>query len=99
MKDRMLHRPEELSGGQKQRVAIARAMANDPEILLADEPTGALDSDSGRNIMNIFHRLNKKRGKTILLITHSTELASETERIVTLRDGRITDIRRSVAAC
>lgn len=99
MKDRMLHRPEELSGGQKQRVAIARAMANDPEILLADEPTGALDSDSGRNIMNIFHHLNKKRGKTILLITHSTELASETERIVTLRDGRITDIRGSVVAC
>lgn len=99
MKDRMFHKPEELSGGQKQRVAIARAMANNPGILLADEPTGALDSQSGRNIMDIFHRLNKEHGKTIILITHSPELASETERIVTLCDGRITNVRRSVAAC
>lgn len=99
MKDRMSHKPEELSGGQKQRVAIARAMANNPGILLADEPTGALDSQSGRNIMDIFHRLNKEHGKTIILITHSPELASETERIVTLCDGRITNVRRSVAAC
>lgn len=99
MKDRMSHKPEELSGGQKQRVAIARAMANNPGILLADEPTGALDSQSGRNIMDIFHRLNKEYGKTIILITHSPELASETGRIVTLCDGRITNVRRSVAAC
>ncbi len=99
MKDRMLHKPEELSGGQKQRVAIARAMANDPGLLLADEPTGALDSASGRNIMDIFHHFNKERGKTVLLITHSKELAYETGRIVTLFDGRITDIRRNMAAC
>lgn len=99
MEDRMLHRPDELSGGQKQRVAIARAMANNPAIILADEPTGALDSKTGRNIMDIFHRLNREQGKTILLITHSTELSEETGRIVTLRDGEIIGNRRGSAAC
>lgn len=89
MTDRMTHRPDELSGGQKQRVAIARAMANDPAIILADEPTGALDSKTGRKIMDIFHMLNKEKGKTIILITHSPELAEETDRIITLRDGEI----------
>jgi putative ABC transport system ATP-binding protein len=89
MSDRMLHRPDELSGGQKQRTAIARAMANDPAILLADEPTGALDSVTGHNIMNLFHRLHEEQGKTIVLITHSRELAEETERIITLKDGRV----------
>lgn len=89
MADRFSHKPTELSGGQKQRVAIARAMANDPEILLADEPTGALDSATGRLVMDIFHDLHRKRGKTILLITHSRELAEETQRLVTLSDGRI----------
>jgi putative ABC transport system ATP-binding protein len=89
MGDRMRHLPEELSGGQKQRVAIARAMANDPSILLADEPTGALDSVTGRLVMDLFHKLNREQGKTVVLITHSTELAEETERIITLRDGRI----------
>ncbi len=90
MEERMHHKPEELSGGQKQRVAIARAMANNPSIILADEPTGALDSKTGRKIMDIFHRLNKEQGKTILLITHSQELALETGRIVTIKDGSIT---------
>lgn len=99
MEDRMQHRPDELSGGQKQRVAIARAMANDPAILLADEPTGALDSKTGRTIMDIFHRLNKEQGKTIVLITHSVELAEETSRVVTLRDGEVTGIRKGGAAC
>lgn len=99
MEDRMQHRPDELSGGQKQRVAIARAMANDPAILLADEPTGALDSKTGRTIMDIFHRLHKEQGKTIVLITHSTELAEETSRVVTLRDGEVTGIRKGGAAC
>lgn len=89
MTDRMTHRPDELSGGQKQRVAIARAMANDPAIILADEPTGALDSKTGRRIMDIFHMLNKEKGKTIILITHSPELAEETDRIITLKDGEI----------
>lgn len=89
MQDRMTHKPDELSGGQKQRVSIARAMANNPSIILADEPTGALDSRTGRKIMDIFHRLNQEEGKTIVLITHSTELAEETGRIITLRDGEI----------
>ena len=89
MSDRMHHNPDELSGGQKQRVASARAMANDPAIILADEPTGALDSVTGRHIMDIFHELHEKQGKTIILITHSPELSAETQRIITLRDGSI----------
>ena len=89
MGDRMNHLPNELSGGQKQRIAIARAMANDPSIILADEPTGALDSYTGRLVMDIFHKLNKEQGKTIVLITHNNELAEETDRILTMRDGNI----------
>lgn len=89
MEDRMKHLPEELSGGQKQRVAIARAMGNDPAIILADEPTGALDSGTGRMVMDLFHKLHKEQGKTIVLITHSPELAEETERVVTIKDGCI----------
>ena len=94
MSDRAKHLPEELSGGQKQRVAIARAMANDPAIILADEPTGALDSKTGRMVMDIFHKLNKEKHKTIVLITHSEELAEETDRIISLKDGEIVDIRK-----
>ena len=94
MGERMSHTPDELSGGQKQRVAIARAMANEPSIILADEPTGALDSKTGRMIMDIFHRLNEEQGKTIVLITHSQELAEETTRIVKLTDGMIIGERR-----
>ncbi|MBE6009521.1 MAG: ABC transporter ATP-binding protein [Lachnospiraceae bacterium] len=93
MSDRMEHKPEELSGGQKQRVAIARAMANDPSIILADEPTGALDSKTGHMIMDIFHDLHENHGKTIILITHSEALANETERIITLMDGRVINER------
>ena len=89
MSDRLSHLPNELSGGQKQRVAIARAMANEPSIILADEPTGALDSKTGRLVMDLFHELHKKEGKTIVLITHNEELAAETERIITLSDGLI----------
>ena len=89
MEDRMNHLPSELSGGQKQRVAIARALANDPDIILADEPTGALDSETGRLIMNIFHKIHETQGRTIILITHEMKLASETQRIITLKDGEI----------
>ena len=89
MSDRAGHMPNELSGGQKQRVAIARAMANDPAIILADEPTGALDSKTGRLVMDIFHKLHKEQGKTIVLITHNPELAEETDRVITLSDGCI----------
>ena len=91
MSDRMTHQPNELSGGQKQRVAIARAMANDPAIILADEPTGALDSKTGRMVMDLFHRLNREQGKTIVLITHNRELAEETQRVLTMRDGMLYD--------
>lgn len=94
MEDRMKHLPEELSGGQKQRVAIARAMANNPAIILADEPTGALDSETGRMVMDIFHKLHKEQEKTIVLITHSLELAEETERIITIKDGLIIGERK-----
>lgn len=89
MSDRASHAPNELSGGQKQRVSIARAMANDPAIILADEPTGALDSKTGRLVMDIFHKLHKEQGKTIVLITHNPELAAETDRVITLSDGSI----------
>ena len=89
MGERMRHLPEELSGGQKQRVASARAMANDPAIILADEPTGALDSVTGRKVMDLFHKLHDEEGKTIVLITHSPELAEETQRIVTIKDGHV----------
>ena len=89
MADRMTHQPNELSGGQKQRVAIARAMANDPAIILADEPTGALDSKTGRMVMDLFHRLNREQQKTIVLITHNRELAEETGRVLTMADGRL----------
>lgn len=94
MKERMRHRPDELSGGQKQRVAIARALANRPAILLADEPTGALDSKTGRMVMDLFHKLNQDQGITIVLITHSNELAEETRRIITLKDGDIMGMRK-----
>ena len=91
MTDRMTHQPNELSGGQKQRVAIARAMANDPAIILADEPTGALDSKTGRMVMDLFHQLNREQGKTIVLITHNRELAMETQRVLTMRDGVLSE--------
>jgi len=100
MSDRANHLPEELSGGQKQRVAIARAMANDPAIILADEPTGALDTKTGRLVMDLFHKLNEEQHKTIVLITHSPELAEETDRIISIRDGNIVSevVKRDVEA-
>ena len=89
MEDRASHKPNEMSGGQQQRVAVARAMANNPELLLADEPTGALDTKSGHMVMDLFHRLHEEQGKTVILVTHNTELARETQREVILRDGNL----------
>jgi len=89
MGERMNHYPNELSGGQKQRVAIARALANDPDILLADEPTGALDSKTGHRVMDIFLRIHREEKKTIVFITHSAELAELCPRVITIKDGRI----------
>ena len=89
MGNRLGHQPNQLSGGQKQRVAIARALANNPDLLLADEPTGALDSSTGRLVMDLFHDLNQTHGKTIVFITHNPELAAETERVITMIDGRV----------
>lgn len=86
LSDRMNHRPTELSGGQQQRVAIARALAGDPPVLLADEPTGNLDSKSGGDVMNLIKQLSKE-GKTIVLITHDNEIAMEAQRTITIKDG------------
>ena len=86
--DRMHHRPNELSGGQRQRVAIARALINRPSILLADEPTGNLDSNTGRDILNLFERLHSG-GNTIILVTHDPEVAAHANRVIRLRDGSV----------
>mgnify|MGYP002765535163 FL=1 len=94
MGERMKHQPNELSGGQKQRVAIARAMVNDPALILADEPTGALDSQTSRTVMDLFHEMHNTYHKTIVLITHNPELADECERVLTLRDGLIVGERK-----
>ena len=86
LKNRMIN---ELSGGQRQRVSIARALIKNPSIILADEPTGALDSATGRLVMDLFHKVHEREGKTIVLITHNNDLAQETERIITIKDGQI----------
>lgn len=87
--DRINHRPTELSGGEQQRVAIARALANNPEVVIADEPTGNLDSKTGENVLDFLHRLHKKEDKTIVMVTHDAHLAKTAERIEFLKDGRI----------
>jgi putative ABC transport system ATP-binding protein len=89
MAGREYHRPSQLSGGQQQRVAIARAIVNDPRIILADEPTGALDSKTGLEIMDIFQQLNRERAITILLVTHELDIARCANRIVQFRDGQV----------
>jgi putative ABC transport system ATP-binding protein len=95
LKERMHHRPSELSGGQQQRVAIARALVTRPPVLLADEPTGALDSKTGIEVMNILKELNSN-GNTIILITHDNDLAAEAKRIIRISDGEITEDREVV---
>jgi ABC-type lipoprotein export system ATPase subunit len=92
--DRMRHLPSQLSGGQRQRVAVARSLANDPAIILADEPTGSLDTQSGTEIVDLLEAINHNRGTTILIVTHDPKVARRTRRILTMRDGKIADDHR-----
>lgn len=87
--ERIHHRPHELSGGQKQRVAIARAMVTDPKILLADEPTGALDTETGKQVMALFRRINKEKGTTVIIVTHDPRIGQSTDRMISILDGQI----------
>jgi len=90
--DRLDHQPTELSGGQRQRVAIARALINNPPIIMADEPTGNLDSKSGAEVLEVFRRLHREKGITVVMVTHDEEIGAQAERIVRLRDGWVTEV-------
>jgi predicted ABC-type transport system involved in lysophospholipase L1 biosynthesis ATPase subunit len=96
LKDRLMHLPSELSGGEQQRVALARALINNPKILLADEPTGNLDSETGEKVEKIIFDECKKREITMLLVTHNKELAKKADRTIEIRDGRINNSEKSV---
>jgi len=91
MGEHLMHKPNELSGGQQQRVAVARALVSEPEVILADEPTGSLDSKTGQEVMDLFIKLNKEEGRTIIIVTHDEAVAKQCKRIVHIKDGLIID--------
>ncbi len=91
LQDRMYHRPGQLSGGEQQRVAIARSLVNDPELLLCDEPTGNLDTDTGKSIIDLLWELNKERKMTLIIVTHDTGIAGQARKVINIRDGKLTN--------
>jgi ABC-type lipoprotein export system ATPase subunit len=97
LKDRMHHRPDQLSGGEKQRVAIARSLINRPSLVLGDEPTGEVDSETSQQIVSLMRRMNREHGVTFILVTHDTDVASQTDRVIRLKDGKVLSDTRTNA--